>query len=33
MVRSGGRWLIEQYVLSVVVPNEKFKQVKDLLSR
>ncbi|MGE5049313.1 MAG: nuclear transport factor 2 family protein [Deltaproteobacteria bacterium] len=33
MVRSGGRWLIEQYVLSVVIPNEKFKAVKELLSR
>lgn len=33
MVQSGGRWLIEQYVLSVVVPNEKFKAVKELLSR
>jgi len=33
MVRSGGRWLIEQYVLSVVVPNDKFKAVKELLER
>jgi hypothetical protein len=33
MVRSGGRWRIEQYVLSVVVPNEKFKAVKQLLER
>ena len=33
MVRSGGRGLIEQYVLSVVIPNEKFKAVKELLSR
>jgi hypothetical protein len=33
MVRSGDRWLIEQYVLSVVVPNEKFKAVKELLER
>ncbi|HEY6907770.1 MAG TPA: nuclear transport factor 2 family protein [Myxococcales bacterium] len=33
MVRSDGRWLIEQYVLSVVIPNEKFKAVKELLSR
>ncbi len=33
LLRSGGRWLIEQYVLSVVVPNEKFKAVKELLSR
>ena len=29
---SGGRWLIEQYVLSITVPNERFKEVKDLLS-
>jgi SnoaL-like protein len=33
MVRSGDRWLVEQYVLSVVVPNEKFKAVKELLER
>jgi SnoaL-like protein len=33
LVRSGGRWLIEQYVLSLVVPNQKFKAVKELLSR
>ena len=33
MVRSGDRWLIEQYVLSVVVPNDKFKAVKELLER
>ncbi|HET7785012.1 MAG TPA: nuclear transport factor 2 family protein [Myxococcales bacterium] len=33
MVRSGSRWLVEQYVLSVVVPNEKFKAVKELLER
>src|SRR5438046_2220814 len=26
-----GRWLIEQYVLSITVPNERFKEVKDLL--
>jgi hypothetical protein len=30
---SQGRWLIEQYVLSVTVPNEKFPAVKDLLAR
>jgi SnoaL-like protein len=33
MVRLQGRWRIEQYVLSVVIPNEKFKAVKELLSR
>jgi hypothetical protein len=27
------RWRIEQYVLSVTVPNEKFAAVKELLSR
>ena len=32
LVYSGGRWLIEQYVLSITVPNDRFKQVKDLLS-
>ena len=31
LVRSDGRWLIEQYVLSITVPNEKFKAVKELL--
>jgi hypothetical protein len=30
---ESGRWLIEQYVLSITVPNDKFKAVKDLLSR
>ena len=28
-----GRWLIEQYVLSITVPNEKFPAVKELLAR
>ena len=28
-----GRWLIEQYVLSITVPNDRFKEVKDLLSK
>jgi hypothetical protein len=32
-VRLEGRWRIEQYVLSVVIPHEKFKAVKELLSR
>jgi hypothetical protein len=31
LVRSGERWLLEQYVLSITVPNEKFKAVKELL--
>ena len=29
----GGRWLLEQYVLSITVPNEKFAAVKELLAR
>ena len=33
LVWSDGRWLLEQYVLSITVPNEKFKAVKDLLGR
>ncbi len=33
LVWSDGRWLLEQYVLSITVPNEKFKSVKDLLGR
>lgn len=28
---QGGEWKIEQYVLSITVPNEKFKAVKALL--
>src|SRR5436309_11489557 len=32
MVWADGRWLIEQYVLSITVPNERFKEVKELLS-
>ena len=31
LVSRGGRWLIAQYVLSITVPNEKFKAVKELL--
>ncbi|HZX95645.1 MAG TPA: nuclear transport factor 2 family protein [Myxococcales bacterium] len=31
LARSGERWLLEQYVLSITVPNEKFKAVKELL--
>ncbi len=33
LVWRDGRWLIEQYVLSITVPNDRFKAVKDLLSR
>ncbi len=33
LVWSEGRWLLEQYVLSITVPNEKFKSVKELLGR
>lgn len=32
MMHSGGRWLIEQYVLSITVPNARFKEVKQLLA-
>jgi len=28
-----GRWRIEQYVLSITVPNDKFAAVKELLAR
>jgi hypothetical protein len=31
LVRAGGRWLIEQYVLSITVPNDRFKEVRELL--
>jgi hypothetical protein len=27
-----GKWLIEQYVLSVTVPNERFRAVRELLA-
>jgi hypothetical protein len=30
---QGGQWRIEQYVLSITVPNEKFKSVKELLEK
>lgn len=33
LVWSEGRWLLEQYVLSITVPNEKFKSVKEVLGR
>ena len=32
LVRSGSRWLIEQYVLSIPIPNERFKVVRELLT-
>ena len=32
LVRRGPRWLIEQYVLSITVPNERFKDVRELLT-
>ena len=28
----GGKWLIEQYVLSITVPNDRFRAVRDLLA-
>ena len=28
----GDRWLIDQYVLSITVPNDRFRAVRDLLS-
>ena len=28
-----GKWLIEQYVLSITVPNDRFRAVRDLLAR
>jgi hypothetical protein len=30
---QGGQWRIEQYVLSITIPNEKFKSVKELLEK
>jgi hypothetical protein len=32
LVRQGPRWLVEQYVLSITVPNDRFKEVRDLLT-
>jgi ketosteroid isomerase-like protein len=32
LVRAGARWLVEQYVLSITVPNERFKDVRELLT-
>jgi hypothetical protein len=28
-----GRWLVEQYVLSITVPNDRFREVRDLLKQ
>src|SRR5262249_3114557 len=32
LVRSGSRWLIAQYVLSIPIPNERFREVRELLT-
>ena len=32
LVRAGPRWLIEQYVLSIPIPNGRFKEVRELLT-
>ena len=32
LVRSGLRWLLAQYVLSVTIPNQRFKEVRELLT-
>jgi len=31
LVLRDGRWLLEQYVLSVTIPNERFREVRQLL--
>ncbi|HEX4385077.1 MAG TPA: nuclear transport factor 2 family protein [Myxococcales bacterium] len=33
LVWSGGRWLLEQYVLSSTIPNDKFAAVKAVLAK
>jgi SnoaL-like protein len=33
LVLRDGRWLLEQYVLSITVPNERFRDVRELLER
>ena len=33
LIWSKDRWLIEQYVLSITIPNHKFKSVKEVLER
>jgi hypothetical protein len=30
---SNGKWLVEQYVLSVTIPNDRFPAVRDLLKQ
>jgi hypothetical protein len=32
LIYTGGRWLVEQYVLSITVPNERFRDVRELLT-
>lgn len=32
LARSGRRWLIEQYVLSIPIPNDRFREVRELLT-
>jgi len=32
LFRSGPRWLIEQYVLSIPIPNQRFREVRELLT-
>jgi hypothetical protein len=32
LVRAGSRWLIAQYVLSIPIPNDRFKEVRELLT-
>ena len=32
LVRRGDRWLIEQYVLSIPIPNDRFREVRELLA-
>jgi hypothetical protein len=33
LVWTDGRWLVEQYVLSLTIPNDKLQPVKELLAR
>jgi hypothetical protein len=32
LARAGPRWLIEQYVLSIPIPNQRFREVRELLT-
>jgi hypothetical protein len=32
LVRSGARWLLAQYVLSIPIPNDRFREVRELLT-